>query len=86
MIVQGSSWQEGAEDAPVGCGLPNHGELLNDVTGFRLAVGSEMGVRRYMVGSGHDFSTPRPPSMSRFEWLSDHNGMYTGIRLVKENT
>lgn len=36
VIVNGSCWQESAEDAPIACGLPNQGGLLNDVTGFRI--------------------------------------------------
>jgi hypothetical protein len=38
VTVKGSSWQDAAEDAAISCGLPNRGGLLNDVTGFRLAL------------------------------------------------
>lgn len=87
VIVNGSSWQEPSEDAPIACGLPNQGGLLNDVTGFRLARTSWEDVERQsMVGSGHDFTAPRPRITSRFTWLPDHNGMYTGLRLAKEKT
>lgn len=87
VFVQGSSWQEAAEDAQISCALPNQGGLLNDVTGFRLARTSwEDDAKRAMLGTGHDFESPRPERMSRFNWLADHNGMYTGLRLAKEKT
>ena len=81
VIVQGSSWQEAAEDAAVSCGLPNRGGLLNDVTGFRLVHDSAD--RKYR--GSRWFGSPnyaRPPHSDRS--TPDLSGLYLSFRLVRE--
>lgn len=86
LTVQGSSWHESEHDATISCALPNHAGLLNDAAGFRLTRTALGDAKRNLIGSGHDFEFPRHARMSQFSWRPEHDGMYTGLRLVKEKT